>query len=347
MLFGKVMRGDAAAVDELLNTDTDLGRCINDKNSDHDTALAVAAKMGNVAVVKILVSHGAHPLVGVRQSKNTPLHLAAIAGHTAVVEALLEGCRSPPPASHGASRKYPSKTQGSFVDTRNEAGDTPLMFACAAGKLGPAHLLLHQGASLLLQNHSGMTPLICASGSSDGAQQAKGDGATSSAGSGTKAAQLVEALLGSIDGEEERRKMMQLQDSHGNTALHAACQAGLQPVVEVLLQAGSTIGTKNKKGHTAAQEAELASYPACARRVEEEMRRQLERAQAALEALLEEETKLKRSEGTLSRFNDNGPASYPSLHNTGSTLACCKRYRTVSRGEERRVCNVSSLEAEI
>jgi ankyrin repeat protein len=68
----------------------------------------------------------------------TPLHLAAIKGHEAVVELLL------------SSRANPN--------SRNRAGDTPLHWAAFNGHEGVAELLLSCGAEVDAKNNNGATP---------------------------------------------------------------------------------------------------------------------------------------------------------------------------------------------
>ena len=112
------------------------------------SALHEAAAFGHEDVVRLLLSHGANPLVGTKEHLGnehplsligfTPLHYAARAGHTGVVEALLE-CTP--------------------VDVRGRGGETALMFA-VQGNRNTVSALLCAGADVEAVSRFGTTPLI-------------------------------------------------------------------------------------------------------------------------------------------------------------------------------------------
>lgn len=78
--------GDSALVTKLLSGGTD----INAVNSMNRTALYLAARLGHVDTVKVLLQHGA--ALDTKESSEglTPLHVAAWYGHTHVVQLLLQ-----------------------------------------------------------------------------------------------------------------------------------------------------------------------------------------------------------------------------------------------------------------
>jgi uncharacterized protein len=101
---------------------------------DPDKALLQAAQSGNIDQARTLILAAASPMA-TNAKRQTALHLAANAGHTPVVELLLE--------------------QNIKVDARDQFNRTPLMGAAAAGHATTVRLLLGAGANLYLEDLRG------------------------------------------------------------------------------------------------------------------------------------------------------------------------------------------------
>lgn len=78
--------------------------------------------------------------------ENSPLHIAAIKGHIAMVQDIV------------------SKMIGDdkTINVVNQAGDTPLHCAARAGHLSIVRYLVEQGADVALKNKAGHTAMQCA-----------------------------------------------------------------------------------------------------------------------------------------------------------------------------------------
>ena len=179
------------------------------------TALASAARVGDLVVVSLLLERGASANSRTRENGNRPLFWAGGAGHDAVARKLLQ-CSADPLA-------------------QNVQGDTCLLWACRGGAASTVALLLDVAPSLLaVPNVTGMTTLICAAAGGRvatlrlllersptrvllDAQDRRGRSALhfSAGGGGESAATCVEVLLGA--GCDWR-----LRDDHGITALGEA-----------------------------------------------------------------------------------------------------------------------------
>ncbi|XP_074620815.1 uncharacterized protein LOC141879426 isoform X2 [Acropora palmata] len=94
---------------------------------NHETALHVAAKRGDVELLKLLISLGAHVNSGTVDFM-TPLHEACFGGHPGAVNILI--------------------SEGAETNVHNIDGSTPLCFACAKGSLQCALLLIDAGAEV-------------------------------------------------------------------------------------------------------------------------------------------------------------------------------------------------------
>jgi hypothetical protein len=101
-----------------------------------------------IAVIEALIAAGAD-IEGRNYYRQTPLHLAVVTGHAAIVECLLV---------HGAN-----------PNTTDAVGDSPLhslavsdISACIENCARMAELLLKNGASTIVANAKGQTPIDCA-----------------------------------------------------------------------------------------------------------------------------------------------------------------------------------------
>jgi ankyrin repeat protein len=123
--------------------------------------LCLAGRRGFLEIVNLLLERGASPNT---QEENgyTPLLYAALHRRSAVVARLREAG-----ATVGIVEAALLDEEalvlafleaGIAIDTRNSAGFTPLMAACAGGHLALAQRLLEQGADLRAQSKSGQTP---------------------------------------------------------------------------------------------------------------------------------------------------------------------------------------------
>lgn len=130
--------GDAGAVREILARDPYR---VSDRRDGKLTALHLAAAAGHAAVIEQLLGAGASP--GARDQQGaTPLHRAAGHGHAVVVAALLARGARPSPV--------------------NEAGETPLHEAARAGHVEAAAALLDHGANPNARGQCGGSPLEAA-----------------------------------------------------------------------------------------------------------------------------------------------------------------------------------------
>ena len=64
-----------------------MGAYVNDVNSYEETALILAAKNGHTSIVRILLKHGADPMLVDAEGKNA-LQNAEAAGHKEIIEIL-------------------------------------------------------------------------------------------------------------------------------------------------------------------------------------------------------------------------------------------------------------------
>lgn len=126
-----VWRGDVVALDRWARNGGDL----NAKDQDGAGLLSLAARLGHVEAIKMMLSRGAH----VSQARNgyEAIHYAVCMNQCAAVETLLDG--------------------GADCDARAEiTGETPLHFAAAFGSNQKIlKLLLRRGARMGLLDASG------------------------------------------------------------------------------------------------------------------------------------------------------------------------------------------------
>ena len=108
---------------------------LNVKNKHDETALMLVCLNGKVALVKLLIDHQAD----VNQPGWTPLHYAASAGRSDIVQMLLD--------------------QSAYIDAESPNGTTPLMMAARYGNLESLKLLVAEGADTNLKNQQGLTAL--------------------------------------------------------------------------------------------------------------------------------------------------------------------------------------------
>ncbi|KAM4733686.1 ankyrin repeat domain-containing protein 27 isoform 2-T2 [Anableps anableps] len=111
---------------------------VNSCNADGFTPLHVAALHGHSSLAALLIRHGAN--VNVRTGQNaTPLHLACQNSHVQVVRFLLE-CNAK-------------------LNKKDHYGNTPLIHACLCGNLETASILLQSNALVNVANVQGNTAL--------------------------------------------------------------------------------------------------------------------------------------------------------------------------------------------
>ncbi len=139
--------------------------------SELDRDLLDAVEGNDARRVQALLTRGANP-----DAKSTsgyaPLHLAAWVGHVDVVRVLLAGGADPAArstvgamtalgmaASFGRMQVVRTLLEVSEVDARNEQGSTPLHFAAFGGHVAVAGLLLGAGADKNARNLLNRTPL--------------------------------------------------------------------------------------------------------------------------------------------------------------------------------------------
>ncbi|AGZ40756.1 ankyrin [Actinoplanes friuliensis DSM 7358] len=129
-LQAAIRAGDAVAVGELLSTGTNPG------HRDHDgrTPLMIAAGLGRLRLVALLLEAGADVFTVEPNMGATALHKAAQSGDADVIGLLLD---------HGA-----------LVDQQSaRLGHTPLMDAVQHKNEAAVHLLLARGARTTIRNH--------------------------------------------------------------------------------------------------------------------------------------------------------------------------------------------------
>ncbi|MCB9229507.1 MAG: ankyrin repeat domain-containing protein [Deltaproteobacteria bacterium] len=133
-LVSAVKNGNLEAVESLLNNGVDVDVNANDENNA--TPLHWAAMNGHTAVAGLLIEKGAD-VNAAGDGSWTPLHLAAVEGHKDVAELLIAA--------------------GTDVNAVNNDGDTPLHWAAVNGHTVFAALLIAAGADVNAVDRFGFT----------------------------------------------------------------------------------------------------------------------------------------------------------------------------------------------
>ncbi|GFX52347.1 ankyrin repeat domain-containing protein 17 [Trichonephila clavipes] len=159
--------GDISTVKKLLEE----GRSVNEITEDGESLLSLAASSGYYELAQLLLAMKAN--VEDRGLKDmTPLMEAANAGNTDIVKLLIQHG-----ADVNAQTSQEKKLKGAKVKNHQDMksqqemhgtipgivcpeGNTPLMFACAAGHEDIVRILLDAGARVEDHNENGHTPLM-------------------------------------------------------------------------------------------------------------------------------------------------------------------------------------------
>ena len=195
-LLKAVRARDTVAVEELLASGADIR--IFEKTGG---LISRAINSGSIDMVRCLIHHGA-------TLKGEHLFKAVATGKTPVVKLLLD--------------------EGLPIDSRDDAGASPLMYAAAAGSVQLVNVLVKHGSDTALCDTFGRTALMYA---------ARG-------GSGAEVVTMLLACRGDVNAV----------DGDGNTILILAAGTDNPVVVNILLEAGADVNIANNRGRTALME---------------------------------------------------------------------------------------------
>jgi ankyrin repeat domain-containing protein 50 len=174
------------------------GANLNATDINEHTALHTAARSGQLVMVPLLVHMGAD--VKAMSKSGTPLHLSAM-GRRDFIGLGHNSCK------HEAVAQFLLQN-GAEVDSRDDTGITPLMYAAKAGHVAPIQLLIEAKANIDIQDNNGNAPLHWAA--ADGQEEA------------------VQLLI-------LRGAKLNVIDAAGKSTLHWAVEGGFTAVVKLLL----------------------------------------------------------------------------------------------------------------
>ncbi|XP_046401177.1 ankyrin repeat and death domain-containing protein 1A-like isoform X4 [Ischnura elegans] len=235
--------GHADAVRLLIN----CGASVNAVNKKQHTILHCAAHNNRLEVVNFLLDTLDEPnLEAVDAEKQTPLHHAALGGHSGVVRRILEaGASTSATDKRGRTPLHAACERGHVetvellllhrrpeskgdegaacpdVDTRDARdvdGNTPLHAAVENQQTQAALLLLEHGAPADAENVKGYTPLHVASSL---------------------------GCRGIIEGLVQHGCTVNKQSKNGNTPLHVACLTNETETIELLIAKGADVNALN------------------------------------------------------------------------------------------------------
>ncbi len=242
--------GSAALADAAMQKNWPLVRTlltqatdVNAAQGDGMTALHWAAAHGEADLARTLIARGASVNAVTRISRQTPLFMASLYGHAAVIDALLKA---------GSDPKAVSKT-----------GSTPLMLAAASGNVDAVKLLLDAGSHAnAKETGNGQTALMFASGYN----RVPVIELLSARGADPNATSKVEDLFalssdpgegggparpGQVPGVDRPYRYNELVGYVGGLApLHFAARQGHVDAVDALLKAGANLNQVSAGDHT-------------------------------------------------------------------------------------------------
>jgi ankyrin repeat protein len=223
--FKAVEEGDEGEVAKLLDANPRLLEEANDKGA---RPIILAARFGQLGVVKLLIGRGAD-VNATGASGSTALHYASYYGHEETVAFLLD--------------------QGAQANSTMHGDRTPLKLACHEGQLAVVHMLLqHIGTQVLeetdeegwralhwvaYRGHEAVATLLLEQGAQANSGDALGRTPLMVACEEGRLA-VVGVLLRHVGGQA-----LQETDDKGRTALHLAALRGHGEVVAFLLGQGT------------------------------------------------------------------------------------------------------------
>ncbi|KAJ3652473.1 hypothetical protein Zmor_018434 [Zophobas morio] len=265
-----------------------FGLDVNSCDLDAQTCLYPAARLGDVTIVKLLLTNGAKANI-YNTEKWTPLFVASYNGHHQVVELLIDG--SDLNASdkyewtplHSASFSGYEKIcdtlvkHGADLNVTEKYGWTPLHTASYSGHPNIVKLLLKNGAEINARDKYGWTLFYPHRNYQNDASYLEllSDNKTSfystiynlhdrvleflhglnfTTSEKTGWTSLFVAAHNShdevVDLLAKSGADLDVCDSDGRTALYSACENGCESVVQLLVKHGANINASDKKGHT-------------------------------------------------------------------------------------------------
>ena len=152
-LMEAVSAGNVSAAETLIKAGADAKA----RTSSFDSPLQLAAQVGNVEMVNLLLRHKAD--VNYPPAGKTPIHEAILAGHADIAKLLIDSGGKDDFYSHIGLGKAAAVRESLAVDpSRASRPDgekrTPLDYAAASGQLEIAKMLLDAGAFIVDYDHS-------------------------------------------------------------------------------------------------------------------------------------------------------------------------------------------------
>ena len=215
----------------------DAGADIETKSTDERSPLLVASCLGELTTVTKLVKAGAD-VRATDAEGSTCLIFAAFFGHTDVVRYLVslpevdlnhQSSKNDTALHLAVQKKHSDVVQvlidaGADIETKNDDGCSPLHVASRSGEPATVKMLVKTGADVRATDDEGNACLIFA------------------AYQGHTSTVRYLVCLPEVD--------LNHQGVYNSTALHLAVQEKHADVVQVLIDAGADIVTKNDKGHS-------------------------------------------------------------------------------------------------
>lgn len=228
------------------------------------TPLMIAASRGDAVLAEFLVGRGAD--VNRLSPYGTALDMARAKGHNRVVEVLQRvGAWGKEDlfeaAKTGRLDLLTSMVEQGFgVDTKNDSGETPLMWAALFGKIDVVRYLLDKGAQVDERSNTGWTALMCAVAGDEleVAQLLLARGADPNVSIRDweafvlMAPQAIETLYSQGPEALINGSSAVVSEHCGVTPLMKAAELGNADMVKVLLDHGADPRAKTARGETAA-----------------------------------------------------------------------------------------------
>ena len=221
------------------------GARINDPLPDGMTPLTLAARSGQSAAAKFLIEKGAD--VNAAAVGFTALHAAVLMGDLEVVKSLVSHGANP---NIQLTKPEPIRRGGQDISLPvSYLGYTPLLLAAKFADADIERALLDAAADPSIPAKSGITPLMAAAGLGSGGATRRGVnvlstyGRVSSADEEKDTFDAVRALL-------DRGANPNAADSTGSTPLFGAVAKGFNTVVQLLVDKGADVNAVNKRGQT-------------------------------------------------------------------------------------------------